>query len=124
MDEVAETAERIQGQRRQFERSRIEMMRGYAELHDCRREYLLNYFGEEMDDPCGFCDNCEVGISVKEDEDNLPFPNNSRVVHKMWGVGMVLRYEGDKMVVLFDDVGYKTLAVDVVTGYNLLKLAK
>ena len=66
MDEVAETAERIQGQRRQFERSRIEMMRGYAELHDCRREYLLNYFGEEMDDPCSFCDNCEVGPKASE----------------------------------------------------------
>ena len=74
MDEVAGTATQIQDQQRQFERSRVEMMRGYAELHDCRREYLLNYFGEEMDDPCGFCDNCEVGISVKEDEDNLPFP--------------------------------------------------
>lgn len=124
LDKVVETAERMQGQRRQFERSRIEMMRGYAELHDCRRQYLLNYFGEEMDDPCSFCDNCEAGISVKENEDNLPFPINSHVVHKMWGVGMVLRYEGDKMVVLFDDVGYKTLAVDVVTGHNLLELEK
>jgi ATP-dependent DNA helicase RecQ len=124
LDEVVEAAERIQGRRRQFERSRVEMMRGYAELHDCRREYLLNYFGEEKGDPCGFCDNCEAGISMKEEEDNLPFPINSRVVHKMWGVGMVLRYEGDKMVVLFDDVGYKTLAVDVVTEHNLLELAK
>jgi len=57
-------------------------MRGYAELHDCRREYLLNYLGEKKDDPCGFCDNCEAGISMKEDEHNLAFPINSRVVHK------------------------------------------
>ncbi len=61
---------------------------------------------------------------MKEDEDNLPFPINSRVVHEMWGVGMVLRYECDKMVVLFDDVGYKTLAVDVVTEQGLLEPAE
>jgi len=29
-----------------FDRSRIEMVRGYAELRDCRRRYLLNYFGD------------------------------------------------------------------------------
>ncbi len=34
---------------RQFEQSRIEMMRGYAEVLDCWREYLLNYFGEPFE---------------------------------------------------------------------------
>ncbi len=107
---------------RQYDRSRLDMMVGYAEVQDCRREYLLNYFGEEIDAPCGFCDNCDVGITVAEDEENMPFPINTNVMHNVWGNGLVLRYEGDKMVVLFDSVGYKTLAVDVVVEHNLLTL--
>ena len=98
-------------------------MRGYAEVADCRREFLLNYFGEEIDDPCGFCDTCDAGITVEEEEENMPFPINSRVIHKSWGEGLVLRYEGDKMVVLFDAVGYKTLAVELVVESGLLVTA-
>jgi ATP-dependent DNA helicase RecQ len=35
-------------------------------------------------------------------------------------VGVVQRYEDDAVVVLFDDAGYKTLAVDVVVSRGLL----
>jgi ATP-dependent DNA helicase RecQ len=124
IDEVTEAATMQKEHQRQFEQSRIEMMRGYAELHDCRREYLLNYFGEPFDAPCGFCDNCEAGLSIPDDEEHVPFPINAHVVHNMWGEGMVLRYEGDKMVVLFDTVGYKSLAVNIVTEHHLLELAQ
>jgi hypothetical protein len=41
----------------------------------------------------------------------------------VWGEGLVECYEGDKMVVLFDAVGYKALAVDVVTQNGLLQAA-
>jgi ATP-dependent DNA helicase RecQ len=33
---------------------------------------------------------------------------------------MVLRYEGDTVTVLFDEVGYKTLSVPVVQEQQLL----
>ena len=121
LDEVVEAAVQAHESYRQFSRSRIEMMRGYAELRNCRREYLLNYFGEELHAPCGFCDNCAAGITVEEDAEHLPFPINTCVRHTSWGEGMVLRYESDKMVVLFDEVGYKTLAVEIVTGRGLLE---
>ncbi len=122
LDEASGKAARAQRRREEFERSRIEMMRGYAEVRDCRREYLLNYFGEEVDDPCGYCDNCEAGVVVEED--NEPFPVNSRIVHKKWGEGLVQRYEGDKMVILFDEVGYKTLGVNLVMERGLLEVVK
>jgi len=117
---ASEEAAYAQEHREEFERSRIEMIRGYAEVRDCRREYLLNYFGEEFEAPCGYCDNCEAGVAVKEDEGSEPFPINSRVVHEKWGEGLIQRYENDKMVVLFDEVGYKTLGIDLVMEGGLL----
>lgn len=96
------------------------MVRGYAEVRDSRRGYLLNYFGEEFEPPCGHCDNCQVGI-VAEVEDE-PFPINGRVSHEEWNRGTVQRYESDKkMIALFDQVGYKTLSVVLVKERGLLK---
>ena len=121
--EAGEEVERAQERRRELDRSRVEMMRGYAELRDCRREYLLNYFGEEFQAPCGCCDNCEAGVVVVDDERRQPFPLNTRVRHAAWGQGLVQRYEADKMVVLFEEAGYKTLDVDLVVERSLLERA-
>jgi ATP-dependent DNA helicase RecQ len=95
--------------------SRLEMMRNYAELRDCRRQYLLNYFGEPIQNKCGFCDNCQAGVTIEETAFQ-PFPINSSVIHTNFGKGRVMRYEGDKVVILFDKVGYKTFAVELVQG--------
>ncbi|MBD1996921.1 ATP-dependent DNA helicase RecQ [Leptolyngbya sp. FACHB-541] len=119
LDEVAAEAIEVQERHQQYERSRLEMMRGYAEVQDCRRKYMLNYFGEEFDAPCGKCDRCEAGITIEDAKQ--PFPLNSRVKHQSLGEGMVMRYEGDKMVILFDDAGYKTLGVDLVLEQGLLR---
>jgi len=119
---VTEAAE-AQQSRKQFERSRIEMMRGYAEVYDCRRRYLLNYFGEAYEHSCDFCDNCQAGHGAAE-LGLRPFPLNSRVTHPAWGAGLVMRYEGDKIVALFDEVGYKTLALDLVLEKRLLTPAQ
>lgn len=119
--ELASWAAQLEERRRSFDRSRVEMMRGYAEVRDCRREFLLNYFGEPIDEPCGNCDNCERGIIV-EDADE-PFRLNSRVIHASWGEGLVLRYEGTAIEVLFDAVGYKTLSVTQTLAEGLLRPA-
>lgn len=121
LSEAAEEAARAQERYQHYVRSRLEMMRGYAEVRDCRRKYLLNYFGETLEEPCGFCDNCKAGIVVEGDADSQPFPLNSRVVHSAWGEGLVMRYEGDKIVILFDEVGYKTLGINLVKRRGLLQ---
>jgi ATP-dependent DNA helicase RecQ len=121
--QVAEEAARQQEAHHQFDQSRIEMVRGYAELRDCRRTYILNYFGEETDSPCGHCDNCDAGRVAEQPVSDEPYPLNSRVAHREWGDGTVMRYEGDKITVLFDTVGYKSLAVPVVRERGLLAAA-
>jgi ATP-dependent DNA helicase RecQ len=105
--------------RRSFDRSRVDMMRAYAESADCRRAFLLSYFGEPFEPPCGFCDNCEAGL-VHAPPTDVPFAVGARVVHGQWGSGVVQRYDDDSIVVLFDDAGYKTLALAVVRERSIL----
>ncbi len=45
----------------QFKRialQKLEAMLGLCELISCRRQSLLDYFGETLPEPCGNCDNC------------------------------------------------------------------
>ncbi|MBQ1047911.1 RecQ family ATP-dependent DNA helicase [Micromonospora sp. C51] len=103
-------------------RSRTDMMRAFAETSACRGQTLLAYFGEQMTEICGHCDNCHAGTSVADDGSVGPFPVHSQVRHAEWGSGLVLSYEEDRMTVLFDEVGYKTLSVSVVSEQGLLTL--
>ena len=111
--DVAETHQRLT-------RSRIEMMRGYAETTGCRRQFLLGYFGEQLRHPCGNCDTCEAGTAQSQPGEEGPFPNNSSVEHAEWGHGVVMSVEQDRLTVLFDQVGYKTLALAAVEKQDLL----
>jgi ATP-dependent DNA helicase RecQ len=126
---VARAAE-IAEQRRETVRSRIEMMRGYAESTDCRRRLLLGYFGEQRADPCGYCDNCEAGTARAPDpaadvaaaDEGLGA--RATVRHPEWGEGVVMSTEPDRVTVLFAEQGYKTLSLDVVRENDLLTPAE
>jgi ATP-dependent DNA helicase RecQ len=114
-DQAAQDARAFAARYRSVERSRVEMMRRYAELTNCRRRFLLRYFGEPVTDPCGRCDNCDAGLSTPE-HDGQRFGLGARVEHRTWGGGVVLDDEGDRLTVLFDDVGYKELLASAVTA--------
>ncbi len=101
-------------------RSRIEMMRGYAETTGCRRQYLLGYFGEQLDHPCGNCDTCAAGTAEEQPAGDDEFPRGSSVRHSKWGHGVVMSIGQNQLTVLFDDVGYKTLSRPAVHERNLL----
>jgi ATP-dependent DNA helicase RecQ len=122
-DAVRAAAE-AEEKRRSFDRSRVDMMRAYAETDTCRRAFLLSYFGEPFNPPCGNCDNCLAGRSESASApDDVPFEVGARVAHDQWGEGVVQRYDDGAVVVLFDDVGYKTLALEVVRERDLLRAA-
>ncbi|MGK5446946.1 RecQ family ATP-dependent DNA helicase [Streptomyces radiopugnans] len=153
--EAADRAAELAEARHRLERSRVEMMRGYAETTGCRRRFLLGYFGEEYEPPCGNCDNClaaeEERNRARDGEGREPeryeergarglpdrpvprveegprpdagrFRTGARVRHREWGEGLVMSEEEDRITVLFDTVGYRTLSLDAVVGQGLLAL--
>jgi ATP-dependent DNA helicase RecQ len=110
-------------------RSRTDMMRGFAQTTSCRTQVLLAYFGEALRHRCGHCDNCARPVTRSKAEKRKkarpePFAVHSRVKHGEWGDGMVMGYEENRMTVLFDEVGYKTLSVPVVVENELLTAAQ
>jgi ATP-dependent DNA helicase RecQ len=99
---------------------RLDMLRGYAETTGCRRQYLLGYFGEELDHPCGNCDTCSAGTAQPAAPGTNEFERDSSVRHPEWGHGVVLSVEPDRVTVLFDRHGYRTLSLDAVRDNDLL----
>lgn len=51
-------AEKPAGQLQEIERHKLNAMSAFAEAQTCRRLVLLNYFGENRQQPCGNCDIC------------------------------------------------------------------
>ena len=49
--------------RKRLEVRKLDAMLGYCELATCRRQTLLAYFGETLDEPCGNCDNCLTPVA-------------------------------------------------------------
>ncbi|HET9873274.1 MAG TPA: RecQ family ATP-dependent DNA helicase [Propionibacteriaceae bacterium] len=115
-DQVLNRAEAQQS----LQKSRIEMMRGYAETSRCRREFLLGYFGEEGSELCNDCDNCRLGAAPQPSAFG-PFEVQDKVRHSHFGDGIVMDIEAEQLTVLFEDVGYRTLHLPTVVQAALLQ---
>lgn len=48
----------------QIESQKLNAILGYAETSQCRRQLLLQYFGQTLEQPCGACDNCHAPPAV------------------------------------------------------------
>ena len=128
LHEVGVNAVHDQEKYRAYRLGRVELMKDFAETQDCRRRYVIDYFGEPVGDgPCGHCDNCERGLSRKahatavRTDDKHPYGLRSRVHHKKYGNGVVMTYAADKVEVLFDEAGPKQLVTAFVVEHNLLE---
>ncbi|MFE5144514.1 RecQ family ATP-dependent DNA helicase [Streptomyces fagopyri] len=139
-DTCVREAMRIASARVDLERSRVEMMRAYAETNTCRRRHMLGYFGESLaEGDCAGCDVCARAQELKESPvrtgDILSgtgpgplepvatdgaFPPGTRVGHATWGAGEVMSEEGNRITVLFESVGYRTLSLPAVRARGLL----
>jgi ATP-dependent DNA helicase RecQ len=121
---VAETAAGLVARSRERQQSKVELVRRYAEGRGCRRRTLLEVLGESRIEPCGNCDHCDSGDVGDPGERSgtshgEPAPGEA-VTHEEWGRGVVQTVEGDTVVVLFDDAGYRTLSMPVVRERGLL----
>jgi ATP-dependent DNA helicase RecQ len=99
----------------------VEMMRAYAETDRCRAEFLVGYFGERLGERCDVCDSCRAGTAPEPAAlDGSPYALQEQVRHEEFGPGVVTDLEEDRLTVLFDDVGYRTLSLEVVAEQELL----
>lgn len=121
-DEAVTGATEVVEARERIDRSRVEMMRGYAESRDCRRQFLLSYFGQPLPGPCGNCDRCRdtEGATDTDTGERSAIPVDTVVSHKQWGSGVVIGGDTDRITVLFEDYGYRTLAMSAVEANELL----
>ncbi|MET7465803.1 RecQ family ATP-dependent DNA helicase [Nonomuraea sp. NPDC005501] len=118
---AAARARELAERHREIERTRHEMMRRYAETLDCRRRFLLAYFGEDLGEPCGNCDTCHAGTAGEPARGDGPFPVHARVEHETWGPGEVIRRDEDRLTVLFEEAGYRELLLDAVVDQGILR---
>lgn len=51
---------------KRVQQQKLNSMLGFCEITDCRRQALLNYFDEKMDQPCGHCDTCTDDVATWE----------------------------------------------------------
>ncbi|MDN3295819.1 RecQ family ATP-dependent DNA helicase [Streptomyces ficellus] len=136
-EDAAERAAEAAEARRRQDRSRLEMVLAYAETTGCRRRFLLGYFGEPYEGPCGTCDVCCSPASTSADgtvaegvggtADTRPehpaaasYPAGTQVRHSEWGDGTVMSEEGDRITVLFESMGYRTLSLAAIAEKGLL----
>jgi ATP-dependent DNA helicase RecQ len=107
-----------QERRRRVERSRVDMVRGYAETGGCRRAFLLGYFGEPFEPPCDGCDRClearasrpARGATVAPAGAIAAIEVSQRVVHAHFGPGVVTAVDDERVTIAFDRVGYRMLS--------------
>ncbi len=49
---------------KRVEHHKLETMLAFTDITSCRRQSLLRYFDENLDDPCGNCDNCLTPVET------------------------------------------------------------
>jgi ATP-dependent DNA helicase RecQ len=116
---AARAATERREERAAVERSRVEVVRTYADTTDCRRRLLLELLGEQHPHPCGACDSCDAGTSVEVAD--APLRPGQAVRHAEWGDGQVSVVEEDRVTVFFPDRGYVTLDTAVALDGGLLE---
>ncbi|WP_291043905.1 ATP-dependent DNA helicase RecQ [Herbiconiux sp.] len=128
--EAVDAVREVADQRRRIEESRLAMMRGYAETRGCRRQYLLEYFGDDLTEPCGRCDTCASGSAGEREREREErerelqereaqaqadaFREGERVRHEAWGEGEIVSVEADRLTAFFEVEGYRVLSLEVI----------
>jgi ATP-dependent DNA helicase RecQ len=119
MTDAVTAADGMVRTRRAAERARTETMEAYAHEVGCRWRFLLGYFGEPAEERCGHCDNDHRADAATDE--SRPFARGSRVRHRVLGEGEVIGYAGNRIMLAFDQGGYKRLDMGLVIEDDLLE---
>ena len=101
--------------------ARLHEVVAFVEGEGCHTARLVGYFGEQVEELCGVCDTCEAGVAgplVTACDGR--FAVQARVEHDEFGLGTVTDVEEDRITVLFEDVGYRTMSLELVEEQDLL----
>lgn len=101
--------------RKSDDKSRLEDVVRYVHTNLCRWYYLLKYFGEELEEPCGTCDNCRKQAVLQSEAGVVP---GVYVRHETWGVGEVVQKIGPNLRIFFPGIGEKVLRDAFVTPWR------
>ncbi|MCW8934631.1 MAG: DNA helicase RecQ [Gammaproteobacteria bacterium] len=63
LKQMMETSDADDAHKR-VERHKLDSMLGFAEINTCRRQSLLKYFGDILEEPCGNCDTCLTPVET------------------------------------------------------------
>lgn len=47
----------------ELDEGRVQLLNRYLETHECRQAFVSRYFGRELEEGCGVCDNCRLAAS-------------------------------------------------------------
>lgn len=103
--------------RKESELLKLQTMINLIYTQDCYRKYILNYFGEEFNEKCNKCSNCEhIGELVDKSVEAQKVISCVYRMNQKFGIGMVvnvLRGSKDKKV-------YE-LGFDKLSTYGIIK---
>jgi len=103
-------------QRENFDRSQIAAVERYLSSSDCRWGQILAALGEAID-PCRKCDNCETAGP----QSTNPMVGR-RVAHRKFGDGVVTGVSENDATIAFDQVGPRTLDLDLCLDQEIITL--
>ena len=100
--------------RAEVSRTRQEMMDWFVETDACRWTTVLGYLGQPDHEPCRRCDNCIAGRTRAR-------PAGQHLRHRAFGAGVVVQRQGDLVLALFDEHGYRTMSASVLEQEGLVR---
>src|SRR5690606_26325352 len=114
--------------RKDHARQKLEMMIRYAQQHRCRRQMILDYFGERNTVHDCHCDVCRAGRGEQDDTEALQLVqlSDELVVHIRQMLSAIARLHGKFGVgmvadVLIGAVNEKTTRFEQLSLFGILK---
>lgn len=103
--------------RKENELSKLQTMINLVYTQDCYRKFILNYFGEQYDEKCNNCSNCEApGELVDKSIDAQKVISCVYRMNQRFGIGMVVDVlRGSKNKKIYE------LGFDELSTYGIVK---